>query len=150
MSKCKIPTTHGKDGQYEVTVPAWSDRIVGQVARMLLEAYYEPQFSGRSHGFRKGKGCHTALREVQDRWTGTAWFIEADISDCFGQLDHEVMLSILGEKILDNRFLRLVANMLRAGYLEDWEYRDTLSGTPQGGTASPVLSNRTLLSLIAT
>ena len=89
---------------------------------------YEPQFSGRSHGFRKDRGCHTALREIQDTWTGTAWFIEGDISDCFGSLDHEILLGILAEKIHDQRFLRLIRNMLKAGYLEDWEYHDTLSG----------------------
>jgi group II intron reverse transcriptase/maturase len=134
-----IPKKNGK--LRALGMPTWADKLVGQVVRMLLEAYYEPQFSGSSHGFRKGRGCHTALRDVQDHWTGTAWFIEADISDCFGQLDHEVMLAILAEKIHDNRFLRLIANMLRAGYLEEWEYRETLSGTPQGGIASPVLSN---------
>jgi group II intron reverse transcriptase/maturase len=134
-----IPKKNGK--LRPLGMPTWADKLVGQVVRMILEAYYEPQFSGKSHGFRKGRGCHTALRDVQDHWTGTAWFIEADISDCFGQLDHEVMLSILAEKIHDNRFLRLIANMLRAGYLEEWEYRETLSGAPQGGIASPVLSN---------
>ena len=66
-------------------LPSWSDKLVGEVVRLLLEAYYEPQFSGRSHGFRKGRGCHTALREIQETWTGTVWFIEGDISDCFGQ-----------------------------------------------------------------
>jgi hypothetical protein len=109
--------------------------------RLLLEAYYEPQFSDRSHGFRPGRGCHTALREVANTWTGTNWFIEGDISDCFGSLDHEVMVTTLAEKIHDNRFLRLVRNMLTAGYLEDWVYNATLSGAPQGGVASPVLSN---------
>ena len=134
-----IPKKNGK--LRPLGMPTWADKLVGQVVRMILESYYEPQLSGKSHGFRKGRGCHTALREVQDHWTGTAWFIEADISDCFGQLDHEVMLSILAERIHDNRFLRLIANMLRAGYLEEWEYRETLSGAPQGGIASPVLSN---------
>ena len=71
---------------------AWSDKLVGEVVRLLLEAYYEPQFSDRSHGFRPGRGCHTALREVQDTWTGTTWFIEGDISDCFGSLNHEIMV----------------------------------------------------------
>jgi group II intron reverse transcriptase/maturase len=111
------------------------------VVRLLLEAYYEPQFSDHSHGFRKGRGCHTALREVQNTWTGSVWFIEGDISDCFGSVDHEILIGILSEKILDNRFLRLVRNMLKAGYMEDWEYRETLSGTPQGGVVSPLLSN---------
>jgi len=122
-------------------LPSWSDKLVGEVVRLLLEAYYEPRFSDRSHGFRKQRGCHTALREIQRTWTGTVWFVEADISDCFGSLDHQVILRILAEKIRDNRFLRLIANMLKAGYLEDWQYHETLSGCPQGGVVSPILSN---------
>src|ERR1700756_2800024 len=122
-------------------LPTWSDKLLQEVIRSLLEAYYEPQFSGRSHGFRPGRGCHTALREVEDVWSGTTWFIEGDISDCFGSLDHDILLGIMAEKIHDNRFLRLVRHMLKAGYLEEWEYRDTLSGVPQGGVLSPVLSN---------
>src|SRR5580704_372258 len=122
-------------------LPTWSDKLVAEVVRLLLEAYYEPQFSGRSHGFRPGRGCHTALSEVVDIWKGTHWFIEGDISDCFGSLDHEVMLATLAEKIHDGRFLQLVSRMLKAGYLEDWTWHATLSGLPQGGIASPVLSN---------
>lgn len=122
-------------------LPTWSDKLVGEVVRLLLEAYYEPTFSDRSHGFRPGRGCHTALREVANTWTGTSWFIEGDISDCFGSLDHEVMIATLAENIHDNRFLRLMRHMLQAGYLEDWVYSVTLSGAPQGGVASPVLSN---------
>jgi group II intron reverse transcriptase/maturase len=122
-------------------VPSWSDKLVGEVVRLLLEAYYEPTFSDHSHGYRPGRGCHTALREVERTWTGTVWFIEGDISDCFGSLDHGVMMKILGERIHDNRFLRLIRNMLTAGYLEDWQYHETLSGAPQGGVVSPILSN---------
>ncbi|MGH7262005.1 MAG: reverse transcriptase/maturase family protein, partial [Nitrospiraceae bacterium] len=114
-------------------MPAWSDKLVGEVVRLPLEALYEPQFSDSSHGFRRFRGRHTALREINNTWTGTAWFAEGDISDCFGSLDHEILLRILAEKIHDNRFLRLIRNMLKAGYLEDWEYHDTLSGVPQGG-----------------
>lgn len=134
-----IPKKNGK--LRPLGLPSWSDKLTGEVVRLLLEAYYEPQFSGRSHGFRKKRGCHTALREIQGTWTGTAWFVEGDISDCFGSLDHQVLLAILAEKIQDQRFLRLIRNMLRAGYLEDWEYRDTLSGCPQGGVVSPILSS---------
>jgi group II intron reverse transcriptase/maturase len=134
-----IPKKNGK--LRPLGMPAWSDKLVGEVVRLLLEALYEPQFSDSSHGFRRFRGCHTALREINNTWTGTAWFIEGDISDCFGSLDHEILLGILAEKIHDNRFLRLIRNMLKAGYLEDWEYRDTLSGVPQGGTVSPILSN---------
>ena len=122
-------------------LPTWSDKLVGEVVRLLLTAYYEPTFSDHSHGFRTGRGCHTALRQVADTWSGTTWFIEADISDCFGSFDHEIMVRILSEKIHDGRFLRLIRNMLTAGYLEDWTWNATLSGAPQGGTVSPVLSN---------
>ncbi len=134
-----IPKKNGK--LRPLGLPSWSDKLVGEVVRLLLEAYYEPRFSDRSHGFRKQRGCHTALREIQRTWTGTVWFVEADISDCFGSLDHQVMLRILAERIHDNRFLRLIANMLKAGYLEDWQYHETLSGCPQGGVISPILSN---------
>jgi len=131
-----------KDGRLRpLGLPTWSDKLVGEVIRLLLEAYYEPRFSVHSHGYRPGRGCHTALREVADYWTGTTWFIEGDISDCFGSLDHEVMISILAEKIHDNRFLRLITQMLQAGYLEDWTWGATLSGAPQGGVVSPILSN---------
>jgi group II intron reverse transcriptase/maturase len=122
-------------------LPTWSDKLLQEVIRLLLEAYYEPQFSDRSHGFRPGRGCHSALREVYHQWRGTVWFIEGDIADCFGSLDHSMMRSILAEKIHDGRFLRLVDGLLRAGYLEDWRYHQTLSGCPQGGVVSPVLSN---------
>jgi len=134
-----IPKKNGK--LRPLGLPSWSDKLVGEVVRLLLEAYYEPQFSDQSHGFRKGRGCHTALREIRNTWVGTTWFIEGDISDCFGSLDHEIMAGILAEKIHDQRFLRLIRHMLKAGYLEDWEYRDTLSGVPQGSVVSPVLSN---------
>ena len=134
-----IPKKNGK--LRPLGLPSWSDKLVGEVVRLLLEAYYEPQFSDHSHGFRKGRGCHTALREIREVWRATTWFIEGDISDCFGSLDHSVMAGILSENIHDQRFLRLIRHMLKAGYLEDWEYHDTLSGCPQGGVVSPVLSN---------
>ncbi len=134
-----IPKKNGK--LRPLGLPTWSDKLVGEVVRLLLEAYYEPTFSDHSHGFRPGRGCHTALREVERTWSGTVWFIEGDISDCFGSLDHGIMVRILAEKIHDNRFLRLIGNMLKAGYLEDWKYHETLSGCPQGGVVSPVLSS---------
>jgi group II intron reverse transcriptase/maturase len=122
-------------------MPTWSDKVLQEVMRSLLEAYYEPQFSQRSHGFRPHRGCQTALSEVQRTWTGTKWFIEGDIKGCFDHINHEKLLDILSEKLHDNRFLRLIRNMLKAGYLEEWKYHRTLSGTPQGGVISPILSN---------
>jgi group II intron reverse transcriptase/maturase len=134
-----IPKKNGK--LRPLGLPSWSDKLVGEVVRLLLEAIYEPGFSDRSHGFRNGRGCHTALREIRETWTGTTWFVEGDISDCYGSFDHEILLGILAERIHDQRFLRLIRHMLKAGYLEDWDHHDTLSGVPQGGVVSPILSN---------
>ncbi len=121
-------------------IPTWSDKLLQEVMRQVLEAYYEPLFSEHSHGFRPNLGCHTALSEIRT-WKGTKWFIEGDISKCFDTIDHDILIEILGKSIKDNRFLRLVKNMLDAGYLEDWKYNKTLSGTPQGGIISPILAN---------
>jgi group II intron reverse transcriptase/maturase len=122
-------------------IPSWSDKLVQEVIRLVLDAYYDPQFSVHSHGFRHGRGCHSALTEVYRTWNGTTWFIEGDISQYFDRLDHEILVSILAEKIHDQRFLRLITELLHAGYLENWRFNATLSGTPQGSIVSPVLAN---------
>jgi group II intron reverse transcriptase/maturase len=122
-------------------IPSWSDKLLQEVIRMILEAYYEPQFSPYSHGFRPERGCHTALREIYQTWTGVTWFIEGDIAQCFTSLDHSILLESLSEHMHDGRFIRLIRELLNAGYLEDWKFHETYSGTPQGGICSPVLSN---------
>src|SRR5712692_2087333 len=130
-----IPKRSGK--RRALGLPTWSDKLLQEVLRSILEAYYEPQFSHYSHGFRPGRGCHTALREITQHWHGVKWYIEGDITQCFERLDQSVLLSILSEKLHDNRFLRLIANLLKAGYLEEWQYHGTLSGVPQGGVVTP-------------
>jgi group II intron reverse transcriptase/maturase len=122
-------------------LPSWSDKLLQEVIRMILEAYYEPQFSRYSHGFRPERGCHTALREIYQTWTGVTWFIEGDIAECFTSLDHTILLETLSESFHDERFIQLIRTLLQAGYLEEWKFHETHSGTPQGGICSPILSN---------
>ncbi len=134
-----IPKKNGK--KRPLGMPVWSDKLVQEVIRLILEAYYEPQFSDHSHGFRPERGCHTALREIYNSWTGTTWFIEGDISACFDKLDNELLLSTLSEHVHDGRFINLMRELFNAGYMEDWTFNQTLSGVPQGGLVSPILSN---------
>ena len=116
-----------------MNMPVWTDKLVQEVVRLILEAYYEPQFSDHSHGFRPGRGPHTTLREIHYQWKGTTWFIEGDISKCFDNLNHELLLNSLQEHIHDTRFIKLMKDLFDAGYMEDWTYNETLSGVPQGG-----------------
>lgn len=127
--------------QRPLGIPTRTDKLLQEVIRLILQAYYEPQFSHHSHGFRPDRGCHTALREMEQTWTGTKWFIEGDIKGCFDRLDHHVLIDILRENLHDNRFIRLIQQLLEAGYLEEWRYYPTMSGSPQGGVVSPILSN---------
>ena len=134
-----IPKKNGK--KRPLGMPVWTDKLVQEVARLILEAYFEPQFSSRSHGFRPERGCHTALGEVKSTWAGTVWFIEGDISKCFDNLNHELLLNSLSEHIHDVKFINLMRDLFDAGYMEDWTFNETLSGVPQGGIVSPILSN---------
>lgn len=134
-----IPKKNGK--KRPLGIPSFEDKLVQEVVRLLLEAIYEGHFEGTSHGFRPHRSCHTALGMIQKSFAGAKWFIEGDIKGFFDNIDHNVLISILHERISDERFLRLIRKFLNAGYVEDWKYNKTYSGTPQGGIVSPILAN---------
>ena len=121
-------------------MPSADDKQVQEVLRMILERIYEPLFKDSSHGFRPKRSCHTALRSIRF-WTGTKWFIDIDIKGFFNNINHDVRMELLAKKIEDAQFLNLIRDMLKAGYVEDWQYHRTYSGTPQGGIVSPILAN---------
>ncbi len=122
-------------------IPSFSDKLVQEVLRMVLEAVYEPIFLETSHGFRPGKSCHTALCYARYNLNGTRWFIEGDIKGCFDNISHEVLIRCIQKKIKDARLMKLIHKFLKAGYLEDFVYHNTYSGCPQGGIISPILAN---------
>lgn len=132
-----------KDGKRKrpLGIPAFIDKLVQEVIRMILEAIYEDSFENCSHGFRPDRSCHTALNQIQTRFTGAKWFVEGDIKGFFDNIHHDILIGILKERISDDRFIRLIRKFLNAGYVEDWVYHKTYSGTPQGGIISPILAN---------
>lgn len=122
-------------------IPSGDDKLVQEVVRMLLESIYEPNFSDRSHGFRPRRSCHTALIQLQHTFTGANWFLEGDITACFDSFDHHVLIDLLKKRIDDEKFIGLMWKFLKAGYMDQWEYHITYSGTPQGSGMSPILCN---------
>lgn len=122
-------------------IPTFTDKLIQEVLRMILESVYEPIFTDYSHGFRPRRSCHTALKHTKKHFGGTKWFVEGDIKGCFDNIDHNVLVGFINKKIKDARLIKLVYKFLKAGYLEDWKYHNTYSGTPQGGIISPLLAN---------
>lgn len=122
-------------------IPSFTDKLVQEVLRMILEAVYEPIFLDTSHGFRPNRSCHTALMSIKKGFNGARWFVEGDIKGCFDNIDHNTLVKFINSKIKDARLIKLIYKFLKAGYMENWVYHNTYSGTPQGGIVSPLFAN---------
>ena len=141
----KIPKKNGKMRTLCVAPPR--EKVIQEAIRLILEAIYDPPegtiFQSCSHGFRANKSCHTALKDIKYKWAGIKWFIEGDIVSFFDEIDHHILINLLRKKIEDEKFIGLMWKYLRAGYSEGNSVHKVanLSGTPQGGILSPLLSN---------
>jgi group II intron reverse transcriptase/maturase len=114
---------------------------VQQALRMALEPIFEADFHPCSHGFRRNRSTHTALGDVTYKFSRTTWTIEGDIVGCFDNIPHGKLLKAIEKRVADGKVLHLIQAFLAAGYLEQWQYHQTYSGTPQGGILSPLLCN---------
>jgi group II intron reverse transcriptase/maturase len=137
----RVNITKPQGGTRPLTVASPRDKIVMEVVRMVLEAVFEPRFSSHSHGFRSGRSCHTALKQVREQFDVASWYIEGDISKCFDSIDHHKLMAVVESVIKDRKFTRLIWKSLRNGYFEFREYQTSLIGTPQGSVISPILAN---------
>lgn len=123
-------------------IPTVMDRVCQQALVQVLEPIFEPTFADVSFGFRKGRSTHMAMRRIWGQLVhGGCWVVDADIADFFSTLDHEILLDRVADRVADGKVLSLLRQMLTAGVLRDGIYERTVAGTPQGGVASPLLSN---------
>lgn len=135
-----IPKTNGKIRT--LGIPSPRDKIIQEAMKLVLEAIYEPTFLECSHGFRPGKGCHTAINYLKMKNGERKWFIEGDISKCFDTFDQKLLVNFLLKRIKDQVFMDLIHKALKAGYIDfNNIFHNTEIGTPQGSIISPILCN---------
>jgi RNA-directed DNA polymerase len=138
--RVNIPKSDG--GLRPLGIPAVKDRIVQAAMKLVIEPIFEAQFLEGSYGFRPGRGCHDALREVDHLIKdGFTYVVDADLADCFGSIPHGPLLQRVEERISDGRILALLRSWLEADVLADMERWTPSAGTPQGAVISPLLAN---------
>jgi retron-type reverse transcriptase len=134
VRRVERPKSHRKTRP--LGLPTWSDKLRQEVICAMLAAYYEPQVSDHSHGFRPRQGCPTALTKIHKTWSGPKWCIEGASRGGCDHRDQTILMTILRAHSHANRVLRLIEGLRKAGYCEAWTYHPTHSGTPQGGHES--------------
>ncbi|MCP4458298.1 MAG: group II intron reverse transcriptase/maturase [Cytophagales bacterium] len=123
-------------------IPTVRDRVAQTALLNVIEPIFDSEFSNSSFGFRKGFGCKDALRTVITELHSKRMFIvDADIKNYFDELDHEILMNLVKDKISDGNILNLIEMFLKQGIMDGLEYSEPESGSPQGGVISPLLAN---------
>lgn len=137
----RIRIPKGSGGTRPITLASPRDKIIQEAIRLILNSIYEPLFLEESHGFRPNRGCHSALKNINQKFQSTVWMIEGDIEKCFDSINHSLLMNLIEKKIRDRRFTRLIWKSLRAGHMETKTIKHNIIGTFQGSIISPILAN---------